>query len=367
MKKLFQILIVLFATSFLLSGCFTKEINALQSEITKLGEDLNDASESMAKETLSDEEIELIDFEFDDVMVLLGHFEENEVSAKKKYDGKTIRAKGVVSGIGENIAGEVYVTIDDGEAWFNNLYCIFKAETEIDKVALLKKGDTITVVGILKAGTLDPNLVYASIEVMPETTDATDTSGTTDTTNSSETTTASETTSKKTTETITPSGTTKATTAATTAATTTTTAASSAATKLAKDYLAYMAFSRDGLIDQLEYEGFTHEEAVYGVDNCGADWSAQALKCAKSYLNYSAFSRNGLVSQLEYEQFTSDQAIYGADNCGANWSSQAIKMAQDYLAYSSFTREGLIDQLEYEMFTYEQAVYGVDNCGESWT
>lgn len=30
-----------------------------------------------------------------------------------------------------------------------------------------------------------------------------------------------------------------------------------------------MPFSRQGLIEQLEYEGFTHEQAVYGVTQAG--------------------------------------------------------------------------------------------------
>lgn len=30
-----------------------------------------------------------------------------------------------------------------------------------------------------------------------------------------------------------------------------------------------MSFSRGGLIDQLEYEGYTHEQAVYGVEQNG--------------------------------------------------------------------------------------------------
>ncbi len=37
----------------------------------------------------------------------------------------------------------------------------------------------------------------------------------------------------------------------------------------AKDYLRYMHFSRSGLIEQLEYEGFTHSQAAYGVDKVG--------------------------------------------------------------------------------------------------
>lgn len=35
----------------------------------------------------------------------------------------------------------------------------------------------------------------------------------------------------------------------------------------AKEYLSLMAFSETGVIGQLEYAGFTSEQAVYGVDN----------------------------------------------------------------------------------------------------
>lgn len=36
-----------------------------------------------------------------------------------------------------------------------------------------------------------------------------------------------------------------------------------------------------------------------------------AVKKAKSYLNVSAFSRNGLVEQLKFEGFTEEEAAYG--------------------------------------------------------
>ncbi len=62
------------------------------------------------------------------------------------------------------------------------------------------------------------------------------------------------------------------------------------ALKKAQSYLDFSAFSRDGLIGQLEYEGFSNSEATYGADNVGADWNEQALKKAKSYLDFSAFS-----------------------------------------------------------------------------
>lgn len=88
-----------------------------------------------------------------------------------------------------------------------------------------------------------------------------------------------------------------------------------------------------------------------------------ALSKALSYLRYSAFSYSGLVEQLEYEGYTRQEAVYGVDNCGANWNEQAALKAQSYLDYSAFSREGLIEQLEYEGFTREQAEYGVQAVG----
>lgn len=131
----------------------------------------------------------------------------------------------------------------------------------------------------------------------------------------------------------------------------------------AKQYLDYSPFSYLGLIDQLEYEKFSHEEAVYAADNCGADWNEQALEKAESYLDFSAFSYKGLAEQLKYEKYTDEQATYAVDNCNADWNEQAALKAESYLSFSSFSRNGLIDQLEYEGFTHEQAVYGVEVNG----
>ena len=41
------------------------------------------------------------------------------------------------------------------------------------------------------------------------------------------------------------------------------------ALRSADSYLAFSAFSYEGLIDQLEYEGFTHDQAIYGVTQNG--------------------------------------------------------------------------------------------------
>ena len=135
------------------------------------------------------------------------------------------------------------------------------------------------------------------------------------------------------------------------------------AAEKAESYLQYSAFSYEGLIDQLEFEGYSHSEAVYGADSTGANWKEQALKKAKQYLDYSAFSYEGLIDQLEYEKYTHEEAVYGVDNCGADWKEQAAKKAKSYLDYSSFSRDGLIDQLEFEGFTHDEAVYGASRNG----
>lgn len=132
----------------------------------------------------------------------------------------------------------------------------------------------------------------------------------------------------------------------------------------AESYLISSAFSYAGLIDQLEYNGFSEAEATYGVDHCGANWKEQALRKAESYLNSSAFSYSGLKDQLEYNGFTEEEAQYGVDNCNADWNEQACKKAKSYMKSSpDMGRSRLIEQLRYEGFTYEQAVYGVDQAG----
>ena len=88
-----------------------------------------------------------------------------------------------------------------------------------------------------------------------------------------------------------------------------------------------------------------------------------ALATAKSYLNSGAFSHSGLIGQLEYEGYSIEDATYAADNCGADWNEQAGKSAKEYMDYDSFSRSGLIDQLIYEGFTQEQAEYGVTQVG----
>ena len=88
-----------------------------------------------------------------------------------------------------------------------------------------------------------------------------------------------------------------------------------------------------------------------------------ALRSAREYLSFSAFSYTGLIKQLEYEGYSTEEATYAADNCNANWNEQAAKAAKEYLSVMSFSRQGLIEQLIFDGFTQEQAEYGVTQNG----
>lgn len=81
-------------------------------------------------------------------------------------------------------------------------------------------------------------------------------------------------------------------------------------------YLQVFAFSRSGLIDQLEFEGFSTPDATYGTDAQKANWMAQAARKAREYLKLMPFSRAGLITQLEFEGFTSAEAAYGVSQVG---------------------------------------------------
>jgi len=100
------------------------------------------------------------------------------------------------------------------------------------------------------------------------------------------------------------------------------------------------------------------EEAARGTVS-----QQNAVRSGTSYLNYTAFSYSGLIKQLEYEGFSAEDATWGVDRVTVDWNEQAAKSAASYLEYTSFSRSGLVDQLVYEGFSAEQAEYGVSQTG----
>lgn len=88
------------------------------------------------------------------------------------------------------------------------------------------------------------------------------------------------------------------------------------ARRSAESYIKLSAFSYDGLINQLKFEGYSDEDAKYGADNCNANWLDEAAQSAQQYLNIMPMSRDELKNQLEFEGFTADQIEHALSEVG---------------------------------------------------
>lgn len=76
-------------------------------------------------------------------------YEENEVNADKAYKGKTVLTNGTIKDIGV-IAGQTFVVLSSGKDFsVTDVQCFFKEKSEIDKIANLKKGDTVKIQGVV--------------------------------------------------------------------------------------------------------------------------------------------------------------------------------------------------------------------------
>ncbi|NYF98043.1 Ltp family lipoprotein [Janibacter cremeus] len=96
------------------------------------------------------------------------------------------------------------------------------------------------------------------------------------------------------------------------------------AVRSAQDYLEFMPFSKQGLVDQLSSsagDGYPKDVAQFAVEHIESDvdWNEQAVKAAESYLDLMAFSRSGLIEQLTSDAgdgYTKEQAEHAADQVG---------------------------------------------------
>lgn len=124
-----------------------------------------------------------------------------------------------------------------------------------------------------------------------------------------------------------------------------------------KDVIVSQSEDKDTIIhedDRMTFEYSQGKEPTASQKN--------AISKAESYLDYSAFSKKGLIKQLEFEKFDKKDAEYAVENIDVDWNEQAVKKAESYLDYSSFSKQGLIEQLEFEGFTKAEAQYGADKA-----
>lgn len=129
-----------------------------------------------------------------------------------------------------------------------------------------------------------------------------------------------------------------------------------------EDYDTSSSYSSD---DDTDYssDDDTSTSSSFTDDYSALDYESQnCYDQAMSYLDFMAFSRNGLIQQLQYEGYT-DNAISNAldllEKYYVSWDTEAVKKAQEYMETFSFSQQRLYEQLIHDGFTEEQANYGV--------
>lgn len=123
---------------------------------TDPGATISSSSAETTKQTEAPEEIIEIS-----AAELFAAYDENEVAADNKYKGKKLKITGTVEDIGKDILDDTYITLDCGELIFS-IQCYF-ANDQLSAVAELKKGDTITLIGVCKGET--GNVIIKNCEI----------------------------------------------------------------------------------------------------------------------------------------------------------------------------------------------------------
>ncbi|MDO4302102.1 MAG: hypothetical protein Q4D26_12035 [Clostridia bacterium] len=150
MKRKLCIIAALAVTAvFSLSGC-----GSTQSSVTDTGSSDAEAAEVVTEvpaEAVT--EAPAISISAEDLM---SAYESNEVSADKQYKDQKLSVTGVVDNI-STVLDQTTVTLTNGDEFaFTGVRCYFDDEGEIDKVANLSKGTTITVEGTCDGYTIEP-------------------------------------------------------------------------------------------------------------------------------------------------------------------------------------------------------------------
>ena len=94
---------------------------------------------------------------------LFAAYSENEVAANGKYKDKKLQITGTINHIGTDILDRVYITLEAGEMLYS-VQCYFVDSDEAAKVAELRKGDTITLIGVCEGMSL--NVMVRQCEIL---------------------------------------------------------------------------------------------------------------------------------------------------------------------------------------------------------
>lgn len=120
-------------------------------------------------------------------------------------------------------------------------------------------------------------------------------------------------------------------------------------------------FSFKGLVEQLEYEGFSSDASLYAVEQCDVDWDSNAIHAVYDYLDYSPYSYQFLLNYLEFDGFTNEQALNALEYCDIDFKVQAAKAVEEYLKEHNYSQEEMIEELEYDGYTREEISFAMEN------
>lgn len=119
-------------------------------DLDEVEDSINDAADEVLEdisEEIEDavpEEIVEVDLES-----FVAEYDANQISAEKKYTGKTISTSGYIDNISEDILGKIYVSVNptDEEYYFGTYIQCFP--TDEDSVLTLTNGDPISIKGLV--------------------------------------------------------------------------------------------------------------------------------------------------------------------------------------------------------------------------
>lgn len=87
-------------------------------------------------------------------LTLIAAYEENEVAADNSYKNRILAVSGIVDSVGKDIMDNPYVMLSSGKEFsINSVQCI-TSESNGRALASLRKGNSVTVVGLCKGKTL---------------------------------------------------------------------------------------------------------------------------------------------------------------------------------------------------------------------
>ncbi|MBR1971664.1 MAG: Ltp family lipoprotein [Clostridia bacterium] len=84
--------------------------------------------------------------------------------------------------------------------------------------------------------------------------------------------------------------------------------------KKASWYVENTSSSRMEIIAILRKMEYPMEDCLAAIDSLNVNWNNQAKKAADNYLKIAKFNKDELVSQLQFDGFTLEEAQFGANS-----------------------------------------------------